>query len=68
MITLYTVDCPRCKMLENRLNKANIEYDVCKDTERMLDMGMNDVPVLEVDGKLLNYKEATEWIESKGSV
>lgn len=65
-ITLYTVDCPKCKVLEKKLNNANIEYTVCKDTKIMTEKNIIKLPMLSVDDKLLTFKEAVDMINQMG--
>lgn len=63
-IILYTVDCPKCKVLEKKLNNANanISFEVCKDTKIMAERNISKLPMLEVDGKMLTFKEAVDMI------
>lgn len=65
MITLYTSGCPRCKVLEKKLNAASIIYETFTDTDKMVKMGMNVMPILEVDGQRMNFKEANEWVNER---
>lgn len=65
-VIFYTIDCPKCEILKNKLDAANINYTTCKDTSIMLDKGMNHLPCLEVDNKLYNFKEAVSFINSLG--
>ena len=67
MIVLYSTGCPMCDLLKAELDKANIEYTVCSDIDTMLDMGLNELPVLEIDGKIMNNNEAVDWIK-KGAI
>ena len=64
MITLYTIDCPNCKVLEKKLSNKNITYAVCKDTEKMLQLNITNLPVLDVDGNLLNFSDAIKWVNN----
>lgn len=66
-IILYTVDCPKCKVLEKKLNNANISFEVCKDTKLMAERNISKLPMLEVDGKMLTFKEAVDMI-NKGVI
>lgn len=66
MVTLYTIDCPKCKILEKKLNQAGIQYDVCKDRNIMEQKGFDFMPVLDVDGQIMNYSEAINWINERG--
>lgn len=62
-ITLYkTPTCPRCKVLCAKLDKKNIQYEVCTDTDVMISMGIKSVPVLVVDGIRYDFTEANKWI------
>lgn len=63
-ITLYTIDCPKCEVIEKKLNRANINFKICKDTNLMTEKGISLLPVLEVNGELLNFKEANNWINN----
>ena len=66
-IILYTVDCPKCKVLEKKLNNANISFEICKDTKLMAEKNISKLPMLEVDGKMLTFKEAVDMI-NKGVI
>lgn len=66
MIILYTTHCPKCKVLEKKLEKANIQYKICEDATIMREKGFTSAPVLEVDDKLLTFKEAVDWINKGG--
>ena len=61
-IILYTVDCPKCKVLEKKPNNANISFEVCKDTKLMAERNISKLPMLEVDGEMLTFKEAVDMI------
>lgn len=65
MITLYTIDCPSCLRLEKKLTEANIKFEVCRDKNTMMTMGMSHMPVLQIDADFLNFKEAMQWINAK---
>ena len=63
-VTLYTTHCPRCVVLEKKLNAKNIDYVENTDVDLMINKGIMAVPVLEVDEKRLNFKEANEWLNN----
>lgn len=64
-IILYTTGCPRCHVLESKLNSKNISFEMFDDKDKMIDMGLTNVPVLEVDGNRMNFKEAVDWINKE---
>ncbi len=63
-VVLYSTGCPRCKILKSKLDKKGITYSVVDDVDKMLSMGMVVVPVLEVDGVRINFKEAINWVNN----
>ena len=62
MIVLYSTNCPKCKILEKKLNNANIKYTVSNNIDEMLAMGFMEAPILQVYGDFMNFKEAIDWI------
>jgi len=65
MVTLYTIDCPKCKILEKKLNNANINYLIVKDRDEIKAKGMDLMPVLEVDDIRMNFKQACDWVNER---
>lgn len=63
-MVLYTTGCPRCEMLEKLLNDKGVKYEVCTDKDVMAGNGFETVPMLEVDGKTMNYKDAVRWVQN----
>ena len=64
-IVLYSTKCPKCKVLETKLNKSNIEFEEINDINLMVEKGFKSAPILEVDGVAYNFKEAVEWIKEQ---
>ena len=64
-VTLYSTNCPRCRVLETKLKQKNIEYHVVDDVNKMIDLGMTEVPQLEVDSVRMNFSEAVNWVNEK---
>ena len=61
-VILYEHGCPRCKVLKAKLDKSGIEYENVNDVEVMKAKGFNEAPKLEVDGVVMDFKEAVKWI------
>jgi len=68
MITLYTTHCPKCEVVKKKLTDANIEFEVCDDMDIMESKGFMAVPMLDVNGKLLDFKQTIDWINSGGII
>ena len=64
-VTMYSTGCPRCKTLGMMLNKKNISYTVNESLADMEKLGLASVPVLDVDGELLTYEKAMQWVASR---
>lgn len=64
-IILYTIDCPRCLVLEKKLNDKHISYEVCKDREMMKQEGFSMLPILSVNGRCLDFGKAVNWINTQ---
>ena len=65
MVTLYTIGCPKCAILEKKLAEADISYKVCEDTALMQEKGFDLMPMLEVDGKVMGFGEAVKWVNER---
>lgn len=66
MVKLYTIDCPKCKILEEKLANAHINFEVCRDRATMMTMGLDFLPALDIDGTILNFKESIDWVRKQG--
>ncbi len=70
MITIYSTEppCPKCKVIEKKLNQVGIEYDIINDAEQIKRKGYGNrfMPLVEVDGKLMEFAEAVKWANEKG--
>ncbi len=61
-VTLYEHGCPRCKVLKMKLDQKGIQYATVNDVEVMKEKGFKEAPKLEVDGVVMDFKEAVKWI------
>lgn len=61
-IILYSTGCPKCKVLENKLEEKGIAYTENHAVDEMLSLGIVQVPVLSVDGELLDFQTANQWV------
>ena len=63
-VVLFSTHCPRCNVLEKKLQQKKIDYKEINDTAIMEQKGYLSVPVLEVNGKSMNFKEAFNYVNS----
>lgn len=64
---LYSTGCPKCHVLETKLQNKNIPFIKCVDTNIMEDKGIINVPCLEVEGNILEFGEAVKWVNEYGN-
>lgn len=68
MIKVYTtLTCGYCKVLKMKMDAKGIHYEEVHDVEPLIEKGFTQVPVLEIDGIMHNYKEALEWVNRYGN-
>ena len=63
-VVFYTIDCPKCRVLENKLKAKNVSFAECRNIETMQSRGFESAPMLEVDGMAMNFGEAVKWINN----
>lgn len=61
-IILYSTGCPKCNVLKKKMDMKGIEYTESGDIDFLLEMGIKQAPVLDVNGELLDFIEANKWI------
>jgi glutaredoxin 2 len=64
-VVLYTTHCPMCRQLERQLGMKNIEFEQVEGEDKIKELGFNSAPILEVEGKYMNFSEAIAWIRSR---
>ncbi len=67
MVILYSTNCPKCQVLKKKLDSKSIQYTVETSVDTMLSLGITQVPVLSVDGGLLSFTQANEWINAQNA-
>lgn len=63
-VIFYSTHCPKCMVLEKKLQQKNISYDEINDIKTIRKTGYLTVPLLEVNGKIMDFKEAVDWVNS----
>lgn len=64
MIKMYTIECPKCMVLEKKLIAKGIEFTKVMDTKIFEELGIDLFPVLEVNGELLDFSNAIKYINN----
>ena len=63
MITFYSTNCPKCKVLSTKLDQAGVKYNINTDINTMLSKGIKSAPALEMDnGCIMDFSQALAWV------
>ncbi len=66
MIVYSLPTCGQCKVLKKKLGNKNISFTVVEDIEKMLELGIQGVPVLQLDdGTKLAQMSAIKWVDAQ---
>lgn len=65
VIKLYQHGCPNCLRLKQRLDEKNITYENITDKNIMISLGFETAPKLEVNGIIMDFKEAINWVKEQ---
>lgn len=66
MITLYSTGCPKCCVIERKMDLKNIKYTIINDIEKVQKLGFHTVPILVVDDKPpMQFNEALAWVNAE---
>jgi len=49
--------------LKQKLDQKQIKYEECNDIDLMLNKNILSVPMLEVNGEIMNYLNAVKWVK-----
>lgn len=64
-IILYSTNCPKCNVLEKKLQNKNINFKICNNIDLMLSKGIQQAPYLEIDNELMDFTKAIKWVNEK---
>ena len=69
MITLYSTHCPKCRVVEMKLAQKGIEFTMVDDLDKVVEVGQTQhimsAPILEADGKFMNFNDAVKFINER---
>lgn len=65
MIKLYSNHCPKCGIIKAKLDAKNIEYELVDDMQTLIQLELDQMPVLEVEGqKLVSMLDINNYINT----
>ena len=67
MVTLFSTNCPKCRVLEQKLNQKNIAFDISDDIQKVIDQGFMSAPVLKIGDDYMDFTTAIAWLKEQDS-
>ena len=69
-IILYkSLTCPQCKVIQAKLDKKGIAYEMITDVDVMTARGIKGIPTLEVDGeRITKLADINKWVNAQEAV
>ena len=64
-VVLYSTNCPKCKVLEKKLDSIGVDYTIITDEDLMISKGFSSAPMLEVDGNIMDFGNAVRWAKEQ---
>jgi len=65
MVTLFSTNCPKCRVLEQKLNQKNIDFDKDSNMDEVINQGFMSAPVLKINDIYLDFTSAVKWINGQ---
>ena len=65
MNILYSTGCPRCRVLEKKLEAKGISYEIENDIDEIMEKGFSNVPVFVADGEVMDFTKAVAWVNEQ---
>lgn len=64
-INLFSNDCPRCKILKQKMDEKGIEYNTISEFDELIERGIMTLPVLKEGNEYMNFLQAIKWVNNK---
>ncbi len=68
MVRLYGTHCPKCNVIEKKLNAKGVEFEMIDDNSLVVQFGKDhdifSAPILEVDDQVLDFAAANKYIST----
>ena len=71
MVTLYSTNCPKCRVLETKLKQLNIDFTVETDADTVTNVGRSQgilsAPILKVGDEYFDFSNAIKYLKDRVS-
>lgn len=65
MLTLFSTECPKCRVLEHKLNQNKIAFEKSSDIQEIMDKGFMSAPVLKLGDDYMDFVTAVTWLNEQ---
>lgn len=65
MIILFSTNCPKCRVLEQKLNQKNIDFIISDNIDEVIEKGFMSAPILKIDDEYLEFGDAVKWVNNQ---
>lgn len=66
MVKFYTIECPKCKVLEMKLKQSKLDYEKIDDVDQVVKVGTENgimgAPFIEAEGKFYTFADAVKYV------
>lgn len=61
---LYTTHCPKCTVLQKKLQGKGINFDIVEDLQIIKSKGFKSMPMLQINEQKLDFYNANKFINN----
>lgn len=61
-VVLYTTHCPKCSVLQKKLQAKKITFDIVDDVNEIQKKGFTSMPVLQVGDNKFDFYNAVKFV------
>lgn len=65
MVTLFSTNCPKCRVLEQKLNQKDIDFTIDNNINEIVEKGFMSAPVLKINENYLEFGDAIKWVNNQ---
>lgn len=62
-LILYSNNCPKCKILKEKLDESSIDYEISNDFSNLIDNGFKTLPILKTNKGFLKFLPSINYIK-----
>lgn len=64
-VVMFSTQCPKCKVLQKKLDDAGVSYTENCDVDAMMERGIRQAPMLLVGDELMDFTRAIAWVRQQ---